>query len=1099
MPVPAPEMSSSALLAALYQAPDEKSCQDAASSLAGYVFEDSASFKKLWEEGILKDLIRGSKSKSGYERESAMIAFHAIFQKAASLPSTSSGGYEPYFLSLIPTILSRYEDASKAGGEVVRDAAAKAISVLINLVPVEQLVPRVLMPLFDYLDDSSTKWRSKVGALELVAKIEKLAQDDVADNLEAIIPRLTTHLQDTKAEVSSQAFKTAQSIFSVLRNPDIQKFIPTLIQCFKKPDTVPAAIKDLSSYVFVHEIDSPTMSVLHPLLERSLKEMRNQTLNRQSVILIGNLFKLIRDRSLARRQFVSLIGGVQRIEKDASFPEVREFAREARVAMEASADLKAGDKVEEKGWTRESDENKTSAYLAENISKRFGELRGTSPDVATFHAYVSSFVVGLADRREFDEATWMQKLERYFWRVVGDGKPEEIKDIITGLNKCWKSLDKERNPELADDEDDDGAEILMNLPFSLAYGGLLLLNHTVLKLKRGHRYGIVAANGSGKSSLLNAINQRKLENFPEEVSTFFVSHDIDGIENTTSPTIEDFILKDPRLRHQSKEKCFKVLEDVGFDDEKKAKKIEDLSGGWKMKLALARAMLCGADLLLLDEPTNHLDKESVAFLERWLTAQNATNLIVSHDSAFLDTVCTDIIHYESKKLVYYKGNLSKFVERHPEAKSYYSLSHSNLKFSFPVPGSLMGVRSRTRAILKMTDVTFTYPGASKPSLFNVSCAVSLSSRIGITGRNGAGKSTLIKLLTGDSQPDSGKVEKHPSVRIAYMSQYAFHHIEQHLEKSAVDYIMWRYANGVDKEQAEKVTRKLDDEDLRIMATPIKATTGEERFLESIMGRQKLKKSFTYEIKFKNLDHRYNAWIPRERLLELGFQKLVSQFDDFEASREGSGSREISTKAVRALLEEIGLNGDIAEYNEMKGLSGGQKVKVCLAAAMWSKPQILIMDEPTNFLDRDSLGGLAVAIREWAGAVVLISHNQEFLSTLCPETWHVQDGRIISKGLASVTGDALSTEGGASTPHTPAGMSPSASGTATPISGVNTPNGIEHVGFTEGDVVTLKKKIGGKKKMTRKQLKDREERRRLRTVAWLSSSIPGTQRFVSSSI
>jgi elongation factor 3 len=122
-----------------------------------------------------------------------------------------------------------------------------------------------------------------------------------------------------------------------------------------------------------------------------------------------------------------------------------------------------------------------------------------------------------------------------------------------------------------------------------------------------------------------------------------------------------------------------------------------------------------------------LDRGSVRWLEDWLKSQsNVTCLIVSHDSSFLDNITTDIIHYESKKLVYYPGNLSKFVELHPEAKSYYTLAASSIKFAFPPPGSLMGVRSNTRAILKMNNCTFTYPGRQTPSLVGVSCALSLS-------------------------------------------------------------------------------------------------------------------------------------------------------------------------------------------------------------------------------------------------------------------------------------------------------------------------------------------------------------------------------------
>jgi elongation factor 3 len=365
-----------------------------------------------------------------------------------------------------------------------------------------------------------------------------------------------------------------------------------------------------------------------------------------------------------------------------------------------------------------------------------------------------------------------------------------------------------------------------------------------------------------------------------------------------------------------------------------------------MKLELARAMLIGADILLLDEPTNHLDVQSVAWLEQWLCNQpHVTCLIVSHDSGFLDNVCTDIIHYESKKLVYYPGNLSKFVEKVPEAKSYYTLAATSIKFSFPPPGSLMGVRSNTRAIMKLTNCTFQYPGAAKPSLINVSCALSLSSRVGILGPNGAGKSTLIKLLTGETMPQEGKVDKHPALRVGYVAQHAFHHLDQHLEKSPVAYIQWRYQDGHDREMLERGARKLTAEEEKLMDTEIVGKNGDKRKLEMIMGRQKLKKSFQYEVKFRGMDHKHNAWIGREELLKLGFAKVLGQFDDMESSREGAGTRDNAAHLIRKHLEDVGLDGDIAQYNEIQGLSGGQKVKVVIAAALWNNPQVLIVSPP----------------------------------------------------------------------------------------------------------------------------------------------------------
>jgi elongation factor 3 len=190
------------------------------------------------------------------------------------------------------------------------------------------------------------------------------------------------------------------------------------------------------------------------------------------------------------------------------------------------------------------------------------------------------------------------------------------------------------------------------------------------------------------------------------------------------------------------------------------------SRSWKR---LASHLLMRADVLLLDEPTNHLDVANVAWLQEYLKKHTEiTSLIVSHDSGFLDAVCTDIYHYEQKKLVSYKGNLADFVRVKPEAKSYYTLSDSQVQFKFPPPGILTGVKSNTRSILRMSNCTFTYPGSSKPSLSEASCNLSLSSRVAIIGANGAGKSTLIKILTGEVIPQEGKVEKHPNLRIGYI-------------------------------------------------------------------------------------------------------------------------------------------------------------------------------------------------------------------------------------------------------------------------------------------------------------------------------------------
>ena len=192
--------------------------------------------------------------------------------------------------------------------------------------------------------------------------------------------------------------------------------------------------------------------------------------------------------------------------------------------------------------------------------------------------------------------------------------------------------------------------------------------------------------------------------------------------------------------------------------------------------------------------------------------------------------------------------IGSFVKKRPEAKSYYTLSASQTSFKFPPPGILAGVKSNTRAIIRMSNVSYTYPGASKPSLSDVNCALSLSSRTAIIGANGAGKSTLIKLLTGEVIPQTGRVEKHPNLRIGYIKQHALEHVEMHLEKTPNQYLQWRYKNGDDREVMMKQTRVLTAEDRAQMEKMLDLGDGKGmRKLENLMGRQKWKKSFQYEV------------------------------------------------------------------------------------------------------------------------------------------------------------------------------------------------------------------------------------------------------------
>ena len=222
--------------------------------------------------------------------------------------------------------------------------------------------------------------------------------------------------------------------------------------------------------------------------------------------------------------------------------------------------------------------------------------------------------------------------------------------------------------------------------------------------------------------------------------------------------------------------------------------------------------------------------------------------------------------------------------------------------------------------------------------------------------------------------------------------------------------------------------------------------------------------------------KYNSQVSRETLISLGFSKLVQEFDDHEASREGLGFRILEPKVISKHFEDVGLDPEIANHNEISGLSGGQKVKVVLAGAMWNNPHLLVLDEPTNFLDRDSLGGLAVAIRDYKGGVVMISHNEEFVGALCPEQWHVADGRVTHKGHLAISMDRFddSSRPGSS-------VASSNVSSAAPSAAASAANS-----EAEGKDGDMKFRARKKKKLTRAQLKEREVRRRLRHIEWLNS-------------
>ena len=610
-------------------------------------------------------------------------------------------------------------------------------------------------------------------------------------------------------------------------------------------ETLQKAIHALSQTTFVAIVTSPVLALLTPLLERSLNTPNtSQEVLRQTVVVVENLTKLVHDPVEARTFLPKLKPGVQGVKDRASLPEVRELATRALNVIKKAMGDDDGNLANGQIAPTTTDD---VLRVLEREVKAHGGLSGQPGDGPIWtlaKEYISEMVKEDVNLREISRIDLC--CGRYLKQLLKDDSAEAISNA---LQKHF--IDEDHRKFGQPIKVDSGEVEIVNTDFSLAYGGMLLLSHTNITLHKGHRYGLCGRNGAGKSTLMRSIAEGKLEGFPskDQLKTCFVEHN-QGEDADLS--ILEFTAKDPELAASGRERISEVLSEVGFTagpEGRQQEKVGSLSGGWKMKLALARAMLMSADVLLLDEPTNHLDVSNVKWLEEYLKSHTEiTSLIVSHDSGFLDNVCTDIYHYEGKKLVCYPGNLAAFVRKKPEAKSYYTLSASQVQFKFPNPGLLTGVKSSTKAIIRMSNCTYTYPNATKPSLQDVTCSLTLSSRTAIIGANGAGKSTLIKLLTGETIPQEGTVQKHPNLRIGYIKQHALEHVEMHMEKTPNQYLQWRYANGDDREVLMKQTRVLTPEDKAQMEKMVDLGDGKGgRRIENLMGRQKWKKSFQYEV------------------------------------------------------------------------------------------------------------------------------------------------------------------------------------------------------------------------------------------------------------
>merc|ERR1711871_923634 len=630
--------------------------------------------------------------------------------------------------------------------------------------------------------------------------------------------------------------------------------------------------------------------------------------------------------------------------------------------------------------------------------------------------YVCSLASMAANMRQFDQEAWKSG--------VGISEPfaKVIDDIRTKMEVAAKPAEE------IEDEDTEGVDLYKG-SFSLAYGTLTLLRDTKMHLKRDRFYGLLGPNQCGKTTLMRAIANEQLEGFPkrDELKSVFVEHEIEDeeidVQDDGFPILsvdkpgwwwvmhtcnEVYKIENPVDEDTVKE----LMKSIGFGypgGPDRAANLENpvtsYSGGWKMKMQLCAAQLMNADVLMLDEPTGHLDVDNIKWLEDWLESFSGSIICTSHFSPFLNKMCTHIIDFQDRKLKTFKGEkgrtLTQFVEKYPEKKAYFELSNEIMKFTFPVPGAMEGVKSRSKIVLKMTDVSYQYPTKDKPTIVGVNLTVSQVSRVAVIGANGAGKSTAIKVLVGEQKPTEGAIWKAAGLRMAYVAQHAFHHLEKHMNKTPLQYIMWRFAGNDDKESLEfKSTELSVDEaaaraqkwcldtasgNLRKCCDPKedakKAKQDEANALEidCVMNRRQKKKekTYEYEVKWQFKPIESNLWVEKDTLVQMGFLKLVQREDERQAAMAGLMTKQLTQPSIEKHLGDFGVDPESASHTQINQLSGGMKVKIVLAAAMWQNPHVLVLDEPTNYLDREGLGALVLAIKDYQGGVLIISHNKEF--------------------------------------------------------------------------------------------------------------------------
>lgn len=817
------------------------------------------------------------------------------------------------------------------------------------------------------MDDKSE--RVKLATLQILNDYTKY------QTLKYCIPTLIEPISylftDLSDNVVNETVKLFKQLIEKVENKDILPLTDSLIDGLKNIKSLDKTIESLTSTVFVQSVDSATLSVIYPILLRAFYNGTN-SIKRQTLIIIENMSKLVEDELNCLQFINNLLPLVNDAFNKTSEPEVRNVA------------------------------NRVNNYLIKIKEK--GEFQQTEME-----QHLSKIKLFFTNELSFYKEEILRTM--YYYRNNLIENPKDIENILNMHNESFINEELANkiyneftnNDEIENNDLDKDKEELCNIQFTLGYGSRVLLHQTKLHLYRGYRYGLIGTNGSGKTTLMRSIATQQLESFPSHLKSVFVETDILG--ELSHLSLLEYIKEDDKLKHlnYTEEYITNSLKNLGFTEEMISRGVSTLSGGWRMKLALARALMQNADILLMDEPTAHLDVLNVKWLLEYLNSlNNVTCIIVSQNHKLLNQCCTHILQIKNYKLHSFRGNLDEFLKKNPDANTYFELKTDKYTFKFPNPRFLNGVKSRGKALMRMENVTFGY-NSENPIIKNATVQVSLSSRIGCLGPNGAGKSTSIKILTGQLEPQEGTVWTYPNVKIGYIAQHAFSHIQNHLDKTPCEYIQWRYATGEDKEALQNANMNMTENDINSLVKEVMVDIDGKKVKKMISrltyGRRNGTKEKEYEIELENTgdDNNLNQWLTESDLVKRGYEKMLKIIDSKLEASMNSYKMVLTQENIENHLENIGMLKENISHVKIKHLSNGDKVKVVIGAALWMLPHILILDEPTNNIDRDGLAALSNAIADFEGGVIIITHDEQFCHSVCKEIWVIEDKILNIKG------------------------------------------------------------------------------------------------------